>query len=107
MNTRVIALTTALAAFGGYSLWLLFEVGYVAIWQAGIASTAAFQILADLIIACLIIGTWMITDARKRGVVVWPWIIGVFATGTIAILAYLLVRECAKKSRSVIKHQAA
>lgn len=98
MNLRGILLIAILALFGGYSSWLLFDIGYFGIWQAGISSLGAIQILADLVIACLIISSWMIGDAKARGINVVPWLVGVLTTGTIAILAYLIVREFSKKS---------
>ncbi|MCC2615915.1 hypothetical protein LJ739_06650 [Aestuariibacter halophilus] len=98
MNPRVVLLSVVLALFGGYSVWLMMEVGYVAIWQAGFTSPAALQILMDLAIACVIISSWMIGDARARGITVWPWLVAVLTTGTLAILVYLLVREFAQKA---------
>ncbi len=99
MNLRFVLLIVIFALFGGYTFWLLFEVGYIAIWQAGFASPASLQILLDLVIACLIICSWMIGDAKARGLTIWPWILAVVTTGTIAILVYLIVREFNKKSR--------
>ena len=96
MTSRLILLIAILTLFGGYSLWLLLDVGYFAIWQAGFTSPSSLQILMDLVVACLIISSWMIGDARARGVMVWPWIVAVVATGTLAILLYLIVREYAK-----------
>lgn len=98
MNLRSILLIAVLAIFGSYSTWLLFDIGYFAIWQAGVSSSGAIQILADLVIACVIISSWMIGDAKERGINVAPWLAGVLTTGTIAILAYLIVREFSKKS---------
>ena len=97
MNLRTFFLITVFALFTGYSTWLLLDVGYFAIWQAGLASTSALQILMDLVIACLIISSWMIGDARARGITVWPWLLAVLTTGSIAILLYLIVREYSKK----------
>ena len=99
MNLRLVLLLVTLALFGAYSVWLLLDVGYIAIWKAGFANPSSLQILMDLVIACLIISSWMIGDAKARGVSVWPWIIAVLTTGTLAILVYLVVRELAKKPK--------
>ncbi|MDM7860349.1 DUF2834 domain-containing protein [Alteromonas sp. ASW11-36] len=99
MNVRLILLLVTLALFGAYSGWLLLDVGYIAIWQAGFANPSSLQILIDLVIACLIITSWMIGDAKARGITVWPWIVAVLTTGTLAILVYLVVRELAKKPK--------
>lgn len=98
MSVRGVLLITVFMLFAGYSGWLLLDVGYFAIWQAGFESPASLQILMDLVIACLVISSWMIGDARARGVVVWPWLAAVLATGTLAILVYLIVREFSKQS---------
>lgn len=93
MNLRTILLIVLFTAFAGYSSWLLMDVGYFAIWAAGFENPSALQILMDLVIACLVISGWMIGDAKNRGVTVWPWLISVAATGTLAILVYLIARE--------------
>lgn len=97
MKLRTILLLVIFALFGGYSFWLLFDIGYFAIWQAGFTSPAAVQILLDLVVSCLIISSWMIGDAKARGINVKPWLVAVLATGSIAILIYLIIREFSKK----------
>jgi len=79
--------------FSGYATW---QVGYFGIWQAGIASLGAWQILIDLSIACLIVCSWMIGDARQRGIRAWPWIVATILLGSMALLSYLLCREYGK-----------
>lgn len=76
-----------------FSTWVMWDIGYLGIWQAGFESNGSLQILIDLGIACFLICSWIVGDARARGVSSAPWIIATFAMGTIAPLAYLLVRE--------------
>lgn len=83
------------ALFSTYAMW---EVGYLGIWQAGMASVGAWQVLMDLVIACSLICCWMVVDARQRGVNPWPWVLATFAAGTLAPLLYLLVREYSRSS---------
>ena len=82
-----------LLVFGTYSTWVLWQVGYVGIWEGGFAELGSTQILFDLAIACFIVCSWIIGDARSRGVSAAPWIIATMLTGSIALLVYLLVRE--------------
>lgn len=76
-----------------FSTWVMWDIGYLGIWQAGFESSGSLQILIDLGIGCLLICSWIIGDAKARGVSSAPWIVATFAIGTIAPLAYLLVRE--------------
>lgn len=97
MSLRVLLLLLALVLFGGYSVWALLQVGYIGIWASGFASPGTLQILIDLVISCLVFSSWMIADAKSRGVNSAPWLIAILTTGSIAILVYLLFREMAKK----------
>jgi hypothetical protein len=38
-------------AFGAYTLWLLAEIGYLGIWQAGFATAGSTQVTLDLVIS--------------------------------------------------------
>lgn len=76
-----------------FSTWVMWDIGYLGIWQAGFESNGSLQILIDLGIGCFLICSWIIGDAKARGVSSAPWIVATFAIGTIAPLAYLLVRE--------------
>lgn len=85
-----------LLAFSGYVMW---EVGYLGIWQAGFASLGAMQILMDLVVACVLVSGWILVDARQQAINPWPWLIAILATGSIAILGYLLVRTYRKEKK--------
>jgi hypothetical protein len=82
-----------LVAFAALSTWVMLDNGYWGIWQAGFTSSGSLQILIDLAIGCFLICSWIIGDARARGVNPVPWVIATLTTGTIAPLLYLLVRE--------------
>jgi len=93
MNIKRIALWVIFISFSVFSLWVMWNVGYAGIWQAGMESSGSFQILLDLVICCLIICSWMNADARSRDINPYPWFVAVASTGSIAILVYLIVRE--------------
>lgn len=102
MNMRIILLGVILLAFAGFSTWVLLDVGYLGIWAAGFESAGAMQILFDLVISCLVFSSWMLADAKVRKVNPWPWLLAILATGSIAILVYLLVREIQKSKQTQI-----
>jgi hypothetical protein len=93
MNPRIAAILTILLAFGAYSLYAMLQVGYFGIWQAGFASVGSLQVLLDLIIVCLLVTSWMLGDARSRGLNAWPFVLITVAAGSFGPLLYLLYRE--------------
>lgn len=95
MNLRITALLVLLGAFSALSLYALYQVGYWGIWQAGLTGWGGAQILADLVVACVLIMSWMVADARRRGLTVWPYLVVTLAAGSFGPLLYLLRRELA------------
>lgn len=90
---RNALLILILLAFGAFSIWAMWDFGYLGIWRAGFANAAALQILLDLVITCLLISSWMIGDARARGLKAWPFVGITVAAGSFGPLLYLLYRE--------------
>lgn len=93
MNKRSLILVLILAGFGALSAWAMLSVGYVGIWRAGTAGPGSIQILVDLVIACVLAATWMVRDARERGVTAWPYVLITLSAGSFGPLLYLLRRE--------------
>lgn len=92
-NLKQWILWMLLIDFGIFSGWVMWKVGYMGIWQAGLSSPGALQILVDLFIAGGLVCSWIVVDARKRGVNPWPWVVVTCAVGSFGPLAYLLWRE--------------
>lgn len=90
---RSLLVFLILAAFGAYSIYVMWDFGYLGIWRAGLANAAALQILLDLVITCLLISSWMIGDARAKGLKAWPFVGITVAAGSFGPLLYLLYRE--------------
>jgi hypothetical protein len=90
---RIALLLLILLAFGAYSVYVMWDFGYLGIWRAGFANAAALQILLDLVITCLLISAWMLVDARERGLKAWPFVGITLAAGSFGPLLYLLYRE--------------
>ncbi len=90
---RTALLSLILLAFGAFSVYVMWDFGYLGIWRAGFANAAALQILLDLVITCGLIAGWMIADARSRGLKAWPFVGITLAAGSFGPLLYLLYRE--------------
>ena len=93
MKLRKLILWTVLIDFALFTGWAMWKVGYFGIWEAGFTSWGGLQILLDLSISCCVIATWLVADARARHINPWPWLVAILFTGSLATLAYLLVRE--------------
>ncbi|WP_420427083.1 DUF2834 domain-containing protein [Algiphilus sp.] len=92
MQAKAFLLGAVLLVFGAISLMALREVGYLGIWQSGLANWGAFQVLVDLVIACALICIWMVSDARQRGTNPWPFVALTLVFGVFGPLLYLLFR---------------
>ena len=90
---RTLLLALILLAFGAYSIYVMWDFGYLGIWRAGFGNAATLQILLDLVITCLLISSWMIADARAKGLKAWPFVGITVAAGSFGPLLYLLYRE--------------
>ena len=88
-------LILTLAAFGAYSLYAMWEVGLLGIWQAGMASVGAWQVLLDLIVMSFIALGFIVRDARQTGRTVWPFAVLTLAAGSFGPLLYLLLAPSA------------
>ena len=77
--------------FGVYSLYVMYEVGYVGIFTAVAASPGSLQVAFDLVIACLLISFWMVSDARAHGRNPWPFVLITLVAGSFGPLLYLLL----------------
>ncbi len=98
MNSRTFLLILILAGFAALSGYAMYQVGYFGIWQAGFSSWGAMQILADLVIASLLVCIWMVKDARAHGQSPWLYVAITLAAGSFGPLLYLLRREWGKSS---------
>lgn len=95
MNVKKVLLWFVLLDFAALTAWAVGHVGYVGIFEAGVASPGSIQILVDLVIALALVCVWMFDDARRRGVTPWPWIAATLFVGSLAPLVYLIRRESA------------
>ena len=84
-------LILVLAAFGAFTMYVMWQVGYLGIWQAGMASPGAWQVLLDLVVmSCIALG-FIWRDAQRTGRTVWPFAVLTIAAGSFGPLLYLLL----------------
>lgn len=93
-----------LAAFGAYSLYVMWELGYVGLWQACMANIGTWQLLLDFVILSFITLGFMWRDARQTGRTLWPYAVLTVAAGSFGPLLYLLL---APSGRAVFKSPSA
>lgn len=84
-------LILALAAFGVLTSYAMWQVGYIGIWQAGVANWGAAQVLADLVTMSLVVLFLLLRDARAQGRKLWPYALITLAAGSFGPLLYLLL----------------
>ncbi|MES0874720.1 DUF2834 domain-containing protein [Sinimarinibacterium thermocellulolyticum] len=77
--------------FAALTVYALMEHGYVGLFAYQLATPAGWQVLADLVIVCLLAMAWMIADARRSGRTVWPYLLLTVFGGSFGPLLYLLV----------------
>ena len=97
MNRKQLLLGLVLFAILALNAWVIASYGYVGFLKAAHSSLAGIQVLADLTIALTLVLTWIVRDARDRGVSWVPYAVVTLFLGSVGPLAYLLRRE----SRSV------
>jgi hypothetical protein len=93
MAIRLVTLPTVFIAFSILTGVAAFQHGYIGIFEDGFRDAASMQVFFDLVISVSLFRIWTLVDARKRGVAVWPHLIAIPAVGSIAPLAYLIMRE--------------
>jgi hypothetical protein len=78
--------------FLAFSFWVALVDGPVGFLSLAGREPWGMQMLLDLTIALIFVTGWMITDARRRAITVWPFVVMTIALGSIGPLSYLLVR---------------
>lgn len=89
MNKRALAIII-LIPFSLLTLYAIAEVGYIGIFDYHRHSPAGWQVFVDLVIALLLVLTWLIPEAKKAGRNPWPWVVITLFMGSIGPLLYLV-----------------
>lgn len=90
MNTRTLAIAI-LIPFTLLTLYAVSQVGYIGIFEYHLHSPAGWQVIADLVIALVLVLTWLVPEARKAGRNPWPWVVATLLLGSIGPLLYLVL----------------
>lgn len=91
MNARTLLTLVLFVALSGVSVVALRDHGYVGLFQYQLASSAGWQVLLDLVVACVIGILWMVDDARRNGRNPWPYAAITLVFGSFGLMLYLLV----------------
>jgi len=90
MRTLLAVIT---AVFCAFTVWVISRTGLLGFYQQLLATPAAWQVLADIAIALLLVLSWIWRDARAQGRAFWPYAVLTLALGSIGPLLYLLLRR--------------
>ncbi|MFK8031080.1 MAG: hypothetical protein AB8G18_12665 [Gammaproteobacteria bacterium] len=87
---KLIALILGIP-FTVLSLYAVLQVGYWGIFDYHRHSPAGWQVLADLVIAIVLLMCWMVADAKKNKRSVIPYLILSVFLGSFGPLLYILL----------------
>jgi len=99
-NKRTMSLLI-LIPFSLLSLYAVSEVGFIGLFDYQRHSPAGWQVLADLVIALVLVLSWLIPEAKKANRNPWPWVVATLFTGSLAPLLYLATGK--KDSAEAVK----
>jgi len=86
---RLIAMVLIIP-FTVLTVYAIYDVGLIGIFDYMRHSSAGWQVFADLVIACILCLVWLIPDARSKGRNPTPFIIITVFLGAFGPLLYLL-----------------
>lgn len=89
MRVRLWLLIPLTLAFVAASTWASVEHDYLALWRLAFSGSGEVQLFVDLTVAIVLVSTWMVRDARKRGIRVVPFLLVTVAAGSAGPLLYL------------------
>ncbi|MDR3419222.1 MAG: DUF2834 domain-containing protein [Nevskia sp.] len=80
------------AAFGIYSGYVVYDVGYAGILRSHLTNAGGIQVFCDLAISLSLVCVWIVRDARIYGRNPWPYLVATLFLGSFGPLLYLLLR---------------
>lgn len=97
MNKRTLAITL-LIPFSMLTLYAVWQVGYIGIFDYHRHSPAGWQVFADLVVALILVLSWLIGDAKRKGRNPWIWVALTLTLGSIGPLLYLATSRGGEKA---------
>lgn len=79
-----------LVPFLALTLYAVFTVGYIGIFDYQRHSPAGWQVFVDLVIALFLVFCYIVPEAKKAGKNPWPWLITALFLGSIGPLLYII-----------------
>jgi len=92
MNTKQLGVEVILIAFSVFTLYAVYQHGYIGLFQQALANAATVQVFLDLTIALSIVLLWMWQDAQKQDIAPLPYVLLTLTLGSIGPLLYLVRR---------------
>lgn len=89
INRRTLAIIV-LVPFTLLTAYAVQQVGYIGIFDYQRHSPAGWQVLVDLVIALVLVLSWLIPEARRAGRNPWPWVLVTLFLGSFGPLVYLV-----------------
>lgn len=92
MNTKQLAAAVILIVFSAFTVYAVYQHGYIGLFEQALANAATVQVFLDLVIALGLALLWMWQDAQKHDIAPLPYIVLTLTLGSIGPLLYLVRR---------------
>ena len=88
-----------LVVFIPFTIFSVFVVADQGLWALIEAHKAGWglQVFLDLVISATICLTYIVPEAKQKGINPWPTVVGAVLLGSISLLAYLLHRAVVER----------
>jgi hypothetical protein len=86
-----------------FTLWssmIVVEHGYFGFLTLALREPWAMQLLVDLTISCILLGGFIVVDAKKQGISPIPYLVVMVFLGSVGSLAYFVRRAFVPGSRA-------
>jgi hypothetical protein len=107
VKLRLFSIIAVFTAFSIYTALVAAEQGYTGFLELAMTGGWAAQVFVDLCIALVLFALWMLGDARKHGITVWPYLLAILTTGSVGALAYLIHRTARAANAPMVRRSPA
>jgi hypothetical protein len=92
MNLKQLGVEVILIVFSAFSAYVVYQYGYIGLFQQALTNAATVQVFLDLTIALSLVILWMWQDAQNQDIAPLPYILLTLTLGSIGPLLYLIRR---------------